>query len=122
MRYVTKSNASHKFIDTSLPLLMRGIQDHARGEIARTVSSSCLATGPAPDTGNKPFTFVKFKETLIVALERDPPGIDEGTFSLRDLYDNSGYDEARPDLAQTLRESIAARAQSGSGGPITSSK
>lgn len=128
MRYVTKSNASHKSINTFLPLQLRGILDLALASIARIVCSSCLIS---PDTRSFPLkidkkggiNFSTFRRTFLLALEEDPleplgPGINED--KVRDRYYNR--DGTMPDLAQTLRESIEARARTGSGSDPISSK
>lgn len=130
MRYATESNASHKSINTFLPLQLRGLHDLALASIARTVSSSCLIR---PDRRSFPLkidkkggiSFSTFRRTFILALEEDPleplgpaSGVDED--KIRDRYFN--HDGMMPDLAQTLRESIEARARTGSGSDPISSK
>ena len=106
MRYVNKSNVTCKYTKATLPILKRGIQDHAFREIARTVSSSCIIGRPnLIAEGSVPFKY--YRRVLIRALA-DDPSHPLGTETTEDTVRThlSSRDETIPDFAQVLRESM----------------
>lgn len=109
---------THKYDETTVPVLHRAIQDHAFGEISRTVFHSCLdsldlSSNPRIESNLKRLqhgggvSFRTYKQVLICALAEDPSqplgaGTDEKLVT-QYYYNQEG---TLRDLGQILREAM----------------